>query len=235
VLNRVIIDALNQVARELEHSRDVDELLDAIVVSIRESLPEIDHAGISVTHRDGRIETRAWTGDLVIDLDQLQYDLNEGPCVDAMNPGVPDDVVRVDHARHDQRWPGNIPHALEAGLRAQLGLRLYTEEETVGGLNLYSTSADVISEDTEFLAEMYATHAALALGRIRKETQLVQALGTRTLIGQATGIVMERYDLDAHRAFDYLMRVSQTSNVKIRDLADELVNHHALPVESLQD
>ncbi|MCW2783714.1 MAG: hypothetical protein JWP74_231 [Marmoricola sp.] len=232
MLDAKVTRALNQVARDLGHARELDEVLNTIVASVVQSLPEIDHAGISVTHRDGRIETKVWTDDLVTDLDQLQYDLDEGPCVDAMNTAIPGDIVRVDDARHEQRWPVYIPRAVQAGLRSQLGLRLYTEAETVGGLNLYSTSTDAISHDTELLAEMFATHAALALGRVRTETNFISAMGTRALIGQATGIVMERYDLDAERAFDYLVRVSQTSNTKMRDVAAQLVAERQLPQQS---
>jgi GAF domain-containing protein len=229
VLEENVVRALNEVARELGESRDVDDVLNSILGAVQHSLPEIDHAGVSITKRDGAIETKVWTDDLVTDLDQLQYDLNQGPCIDAINPYLPDDIVRVDHARHDQRWPDFMPEAVKHGLRAQLGLRLYTEDETVGGLNLYSTSSDVISHESELLAELFATHAALALGRVRKESNLITAMASRTVIGQATGIVMERYQLDAHRAFDYLVRVSQTSNIKIRDLADQLVNERQPP------
>jgi len=186
-------------------------------------LPEIDQAGISVTHRDGRIETRTWSGALVTDLDEIQFKLGEGPCVDAMNPSIPDDIVRVDHARHEQRWPTYIPQAVGCGLRSQLGLRLYTEKKTIGALNLYSTSTDVISRDTELMAELFATHAAMALGRVRKETHLATAIGTRGLVGQAIGVVMERHRIGSERAFEYLVRVSQTTNTKLRDLAVHIV------------
>lgn len=231
MLDRKVTHALNQVARDLDQSREVDDVLSTIVASVTHSLPEIDHAGISITHRAGKIETRIWTGNLVTDLDQLQYDLGEGPCVDAIDPEIPDDIVRVDDARHEQRWPNYIPQAVKAGLRSQLGLRLYTENETVGGLNLYSTSADVISNDTELLAEMFATHAALALGRVRKETHLIKSMETRALIGQATGMVMERYNLDNRHAFDYLIRVSQSSNTKLRDVATHIVEERRLPLD----
>lgn len=211
-------------ARKLGQAREVDEVLNSIISSILESLPEIDQAGISVTHRDGRIVTRTWSGALVTDLDEIQFQLGEGPCVDAMNPEIPDDVVRVDNARHEQRWPNYIPRAIGCGLKAQLGLRIYTEKATIGGLNLYSTSTDVISHDTELMAELFATHAALALGRVRKETHLVSAIGTRGLVGQAIGIVMERHRIGSDRAFEYLVRVSQSSNTKLRDLAVHIVS-----------
>lgn len=223
------IQALNAMERSLSQARETEEVLDSIVAVACSSLPEIDHAGISITHGHGAVETRAWTDALVTTLDQLQYDLGEGPCLDAMNPSIPDDLVKVHWAEHEQRWPNYIHHAVSQGLRSQLGLRIYTESETVGGLNLYSTSTSEISHETELVAELLATHAAIALGRVRKETELTKALATRTLIGQATGILMSRYDLNSHRAFDYLVRVSQTTNTKLRDLAAELISEFETP------
>lgn len=216
--------SLDAVARELGKARDVDSVLQLIVHAARTSLDGVDEAGISVAHRDGSVETRVWTGNLVTDLDELQYELGEGPCLDALDPATAQDVVRVDNARFEQRWPRYIPTALDHGLRAQLGLRLYAEDKTVGGLNLYSTSVDSISPETELMAELFATHAALALGRVRTETQLTTAMSSRELIGQATGIVMARYELDAQSAFSYLLRLSQDGNIRLRDLAERLVS-----------
>ncbi|MCW2753903.1 MAG: hypothetical protein JWQ32_1314 [Marmoricola sp.] len=229
MLEPSISHALATIADDLKRSRDVDEVLASIAASIRTSLPEIDHAGVSISHRDGHIETRAWTDDLVVQLDLLQLELNEGPCMDAMKETEPLHQVRVDDARNERRWPAYIPRAVSLGLRSQLGVGLYVGEETVGGLNLYSTSVDRISEESETLAQLFATHAALALGWVRAEQGLNDALGTRTLIGQAAGIVMQRYGLNSARAFDYLVRVSQTSNTKIRDLATQLIDEFPTP------
>src|SRR5690606_1122688 len=100
-----------------------------------------------------------------------------------------------------------------------MGLRLFTEQATLGGLNLYSTQTDTIDPDVQHVAELFATHAALALGRARHVEDLNTALQTRKVIGQAIGIVMERYQLDEDRAFQFLVRVSSHSNVKLRDVA----------------
>jgi AmiR/NasT family two-component response regulator len=108
-------------------------------------------------------------------------------------------------------------------LRSQLGIHLYTDAHHLGGLNLYSSTSDTIDPDVEHLAELFATHAALALGRAQREEGLHSAMASRQLIGQATGIVMERYGLDEKSAFGYILRVSSHSNVKVRDVAHEIV------------
>lgn len=221
---------LDDLTRQVGETTDVDAVLEAIAAAARNSLDEVDHAGISIVHRDGTIETRAWTGDLVTDLDKLQYVLGEGPCLDAMHAEA--NVVRADNIRHDQRWPAFVPRAVGLGLRSQLGVRVYVSDKTVGGLNLYSTSADVISEDSVALAHLFATQAAVALGRVRKVEELMTALETRTVIGQAVGVLIERYKLDEDRAFNFLTRVSQTNNIKLRDIAKSVVETVSGPVRS---
>src|SRR6478735_10562332 len=114
--------------------------------------------------------------------------------------------------------------AVAKGLRSQIGMRLYTERETLGGLNMYSTSSDTIDADVLHMAELFAAHASLALGHARREEQLSTALLTRKVIGQAIGILMERHGLDEDGAFAYLTRVSSHSNVKLRTVAQEIVD-----------
>lgn len=229
MLDTELTALLDDLTRQVGETTEIESVLDAITLAARNSLDEIDHAGISIVHRDGTIETRAWTSDLVTDLDQLQYDLNEGPCLDALH--AESDVVHVDNLRHDQRWPAFVPRAIDLGLRAQLGVRIYTSDKTVGGLNLYSTSADAISDDSAALAHLFATQAAVALGRVRKVEDLMTALEARTMIGQAVGVLMERYKIDQDRAFNFLARISQTKNVKLRDIATSVVETVSQPRE----
>jgi hypothetical protein len=176
--------------------------------------------GISVTHRDGRIETVAATDQFVIALDELQYEVREGPCLEAIR-SCP--VVRIDDAKTESRWPAFIPRAVDLGLRSQLGLRLYVEDETLGGINIYATEDEVFDDETQDMAELFAAQCAVVLGRAQSTENLYTALGTRKMIGQAIGLVMERHQMDEDAAFLYLTKVSQASNVKLRDVAAELV------------
>ncbi|MGZ5418781.1 MAG: GAF and ANTAR domain-containing protein [Nocardioides sp.] len=216
-----IAEALAKAAREIDSQHDHASTLDAIVHTAARSLPDIDHAGITIAHHDGRIETRAGTDPLVWELDALQQELDEGPSVHVLTV---DEVTTVNHLRRETRWPQYVPRAVERGLKAQMGLRLYVEDETLGGLNLYSTRTEVIDPEVAQMAVLFATHAALALGRVRQEENLHTALHTRKLIGQAVGIVMERFTLGEAAAFAYLTRVSQHSNTRLRDIAEELVS-----------
>jgi GAF domain-containing protein len=214
--------SLAAAARILVAQRSFEETLDAIAETARQSLPGFEHVGIALVSRSGEVETKAATDPLVLELDRAQYDVDEGPCLSALREAP---VVVVPDVRHEQRWPRYLPSALKAGLRSQMAVRLFLEQEgTLGGINLYSTSRDAIDPGVEDLAASFASHAAIALHQARELANLHEALATRKLIGQAIGIVMERYQMNEDRAFAFLVRASSHSNVKLRDIAHELVD-----------
>lgn len=128
------------------------------------------------------------------------------------------------HLRHDQRWPRYVPEAVSHGVRAQLAYRLYSDERTLGGLNFYSTQSEAVHAGAREIGELFATHATVALGRAIEEDSLNHALATRTLIGQAVGLTMARFRIIGDRAFQFLVRASSTSNIKLRDIAQEVVD-----------
>jgi transcriptional regulator with GAF, ATPase, and Fis domain len=212
--------ALAEAARALDTQRSLEETLRAIVDVALTAVPGFDHAGISLAHSKGRIETIVATGPLVEELDALQFEVGEGPCLEALSE-LP--MVTVSEARHEQRWPRYMGRAARAGLCAQLSVHLFTDRSTVAVLNFYSTSRDTVDTDAPRIAELFAVHAAVALARAREVEGLHQALESRKTIGQAIGILMERYGLDEDRAFQFLLRSSQDGNVKLRDLAADLV------------
>jgi GAF domain-containing protein len=216
-----LAQVVSEATLEMHRKRTVEELLEGIVHVALALIPGIDHVGVSLATRGGGLQTSAVTDELVRELDEIQYAVGEGPCLSAIRF---DAVVRVNHARQDQRWPSFMPRAARLGLRAQVGVRMAADEQVLGGLNLYSTSVDVISDQALDMAEMIATHAAIALGRTRRESQLNQALASRTTTATAVGILMERFRLDQRGAFAYLARVSSTSNLKLREIAATLVD-----------
>jgi len=215
-----VSSTLLRAARALTDFRTLAGTLDAIVHATRDTVPGFDHVGISVLHRDGTIETQAATTPFARVNDSLQYELGEGPCMQAL---VGDGIVIVEHAATEERWPAYMARALETGLQAQMGLQLYNHEGVLGSLNLYSIESETIDEEAPMIAELFAAHAAIALGHVREVGQLRDALSTRKVIGQAIGVIMERYGMGEDRAFQYLVRASSTSNTKLRDVAHELV------------
>ena len=224
VIDREIGAALSEAARKVGQSRSVEEMLETIVHTAQMSLPGFEHVGISTIDDRGNIETRAQTGKLVKQLDDLQYGLGEGPCMEALRAGR---VVEAPHIRHDQRWPRYVPAAVQLGLKSQFAVQLYLDDEgTIGGLNIYSTDTTQVTEENVATAEVFATHAALTLGKVRQLDQLRDAIETRQLIGEAVGLLMANYQLDPTRAFAFLARVSSQRNVKVRDIAGQMVQEH---------
>ncbi|MDQ6525518.1 GAF and ANTAR domain-containing protein [Nocardioides sp. LHD-245] len=212
--------ALTEAARTINAHRSLDDTLDAIVRAAQETVPGFEHVGISITHGDRQIETRSGTGPLVWEIDDLQYKLGEGPCYDAIRRGG---VTIMEDIATEQRWPRYVEEAARHGLHAQMGLQLYSEDGTLGGLNFYSREPG-IDPDAIQLAELFAAHASIALGRARHEHQLNESVTTRQAIGTAVGIIMERYRIPEDRAFQFLVRASSTGNVKLRVVAQEVVD-----------
>jgi hypothetical protein len=214
-------DAIAAAARTIHHPESLDEVLLQIATTARDSLPGFDLVGISTVERRN-VVTRAVTDAKVYELDQLQYSEDEGPCVDTLGKAH---LVVVPQLRHEQRWPRYVPKALQLGLRSQMAVKLTLDDAgTLGGLNMYSTVSDDIDPDAPSIAELFALHAAIALGGARHVTNLNQALQTRKVIGQALGILMERYQMTEDRAFAFLVRASSTSNHKLHTIAQEIVD-----------
>jgi GAF domain-containing protein len=214
--------ALALAARGINRRASLEETLASIVEMAQASLPGFDHVGISLLDRKGNVETKAATGELVWTLDKLQYGLGEGPCVDSLRGEA---IVEAPRLRHDQRWPRYVPRALEEGLKAQLAVQLYLDDEgTVGGLNIYSTTSEDIDPEAVQIADLFAAHAAIALGHARERANLNEALQSRKIIGEAIGLVMGRYHLTEDRAFAFLVRASSHANTKLRDIAQTMVD-----------
>jgi GAF domain-containing protein len=200
-----------------EPTEDVDTVLGRLAEVALRAVPGVEVVSISVATR-GSVSTKAATDPLAQQLDQLQYDLQEGPCIDALRDPDKGEVV-VDDMAHDQRWPRYGPAAASQGLRSQMGVRIFREGHSVGGLNLYASRAKAFHDGTRAAAEIFAVHAAVAMDKARTVTSLTEALATRQTIGVAVGLVMHTYTVNESAAFNYLVRVSQTTNTKLRDVA----------------
>jgi ANTAR domain-containing protein/GAF domain-containing protein len=212
---RKLDEAMRAMAEALAQPGDLDQALDRIVNAAATTVPGADYASITVKRADGRLTTVAASGPIVREADELQYELREGPCYDAVTL---DTTTYAPDLSRDPRWPRFGPKVAEMGLLSQMGLRLSRLEEEVTGLNLYSRSRKAF-EDDDGLPELFASHARVALGYAMQLQTLHGAIGTRETIGKAIGIVMERYELTGERAFEFLIRLSQNSNVKLRDVA----------------
>lgn len=199
---------------------DLDNTLERITAAAVEVLPDVAYASITVKFDDGRLQTFAATDDSILKLDAAQYEFREGPCYEAATEAM---HVTAPHIGDDPRFPRYGPVAVAAGIPAQAGIYLFDTPNSNGALNLYSERCGAF-EDLGLLAELFAHQSAMALAYARQVSELKEAVRTRQLIGQAVGVTMERFDLDDVRAFSFLTRLSQDSNIKLRVIAERLLD-----------
>lgn len=185
-----------------------------------------DDAGVMLVHARNQIETAAATSPRVVESHSLQIVHDEGPCLDAIEG---ESHYRSDDVQVDPRWERWGPAVAALGLRSVLSLRLETKSRNYGSLNLYAERIDAFDQDDLAVATIFVRHAAIAVANVHNEEGLQVAIDARKLIGQAQGILMERYDLDPDRAFEFLRRQSQAHNVKLRYVAEWLVEHRNAP------
>ena len=221
--NNDVREAIDRMVRRLVETRDVDETLTSLTAAAVESIPPVHFASVSSPHRRQAHRDAGTDASLAVAIDELQYDLSEGPCYEVV---AAERVALSNDLSREERWPEYGPQAAALGVGSQLALVLVAEARQRAALNLYSRDRQAFNGTLE-VAELFAAQAALVLGFSRTIQKLDNALGSRTVIGQAVGIVMERYGVDQTRAFEYLTRLSQNSNTKLRTVADNLVNQVA--------
>lgn len=208
-----------EVARLLLAEPSVDATMARIGQLAVETVDGCDHAGISLI--EGRKVTTVGSSDRVpVLVDAIQYEVDDGPCLDAIRHHQ---VFLVGHLSADDRWPRFSRRAAEeTGVESMLALRLFVEEDTMGALNLYSKTPDAFEPEAQAMATVFAAHAAVALNAARREEQFHDALASRDVIGQAKGLLMAREGITADEAFETLRRGSQRLNIKLREVAERV-------------
>jgi hypothetical protein len=212
--------AMAELAQNLPAPFDVGKTLAALTQAACHTIDGAEYASITLVHDDGRVETVGPTDEVVAKADQIQSELREGPCFDA---ATEDESFVSEDLANDSRWPRYGPRAADLGLRAQMGVALHAPLPGRAALNVYATRKWSFEGGYDS-AEIFASHASLLLGFGSTVDHYTTALESRRVIGMAIGIVMERYGIDDDRAFAFLVRVSQDSNVKLRDVATDLVS-----------
>jgi hypothetical protein len=217
---------ITRMMRALYSAGSVGDTLAQVVELAVGTIDGCDFAGIFMID-GGDVTTPVSTDPIVIELDGLQHRTGEGPCLDAIALSSP---FYADDLSDDERWPSFGPAATALGVRSLFGLPLRFND-TPGALNLYARYPQAFGVIDRGKAVLLATTADLAFSSAqsleneeRRNTTLHAALATREIIGQAQGILMERERINADQAFDVLRRASQHLNVKLRDVAQDLVD-----------
>ncbi|MEU0032827.1 MULTISPECIES: GAF and ANTAR domain-containing protein [unclassified Streptomyces] len=212
--------ALAEMARDLLAQDSVQDTLDRIVEHATLLINGCDDAGI-LTVRRGEVHALAATSEVVRRADRIQQDLREGPCFDAVTDRQQVYVIE-DLNQPNERWSRFAPELRKLGMGSVMGFLLFTEDDELGALNLYSHRPRAFDETARRAGWILASHAAVAFSAARTHQQLGDALETRHEIGEAMGILMERYGLPENAAFKVLKKASQDRNTKLREIARQV-------------
>ena len=220
-------ERLAAIARELVDEPDMPHTLQRIVELAAANLDGEVYASVSLVQQRQQVPTPASTDERATRADQPQYEANQGPCLDAIWEL---DTFQIDDMTTEQRYPDWARRvAEETGIRSSLSLQMFTNEDSLGALNLYSPQPEAFDAGTRGEGLAFAAQAAVALRSARKEQHLRAGMVLDNLIGQAQGILMERFKVTAEQAFAVLSRPSQDTNTKLRDVAQRLIDSGETP------
>jgi GAF domain-containing protein len=211
------------------------DVLDRVVGLAVRTIPGCAFAGITMSQH-GQPQTPVYTDERSPRVDQVQYDNDSGPCLDAFRSG---DLNLIVDTTSEKRWPAFCQAAAAVGICSTLSVPMDLEgnrEELVGALNLYSERAGAFDDDAVTSARSYAQQAAILVANARaywgakeQTEQLTQALESRATIEQAKGVLMCESGMDPDAAFQILVRASQRENRKLRVIAAEIVERTQRP------
>jgi len=218
-----------ELVQELHARRDTDS--ETVLAELAEhaavEIPGAQHAGITVTRNATDIETPAATHVWPVLLDKIQQRHREGPCLTA---AWEERSIHVADLENDGRFPLYRQDALEeTPIRAIMAFQLFIVGETMGALNVYAEQPNAFGAESRNIGLIFAAHSSVAWNSARRDEQFKQALSSRDTIGQAKGMIMERYSVDAVQAFALLRKLSQDSNVPLVQIATELVTKDVAP------
>ncbi|WP_369069710.1 GAF and ANTAR domain-containing protein [Kineococcus terrestris] len=216
---------LAELARELQREEDPQQVMQRIVEQAVQTVPGAEHGSISLVRDRRDVQSAAATSDVARRFDRAQQELSQGPCVDAM---YEEETVLVDDLRAEERWPDLAARADDLGVRSLACFQLFVDGGTLGALNLMASRPAALGEGVREVGGLFAAHAAIALADAQKLEHLHTALVHRDVIGQAKGILMERFKVTPDQAFALLVKVSQDRNRKLHAVAEELARTGSL-------
>jgi len=226
----VLAERLSALARDLQRTGGTTNVLQRIVAAAVDLIPGADAASISVATGRSRVESRAPSGELSRLVDAAQTETGQGPCLDALHHHR---MVSAPNMATETRWPEFSHRAAGLGAGSMLSFQLWVDGADLGALNLVSHTAGAFDAESETVGDMFAAHAAIAFVAAEDTEHLQAGLVGRDLIGQATGIIMERFSVGAGHAFDLLVQLRQDTNTTLYEAATELVDTGARPDPTL--
>ncbi|MEV7396612.1 GAF and ANTAR domain-containing protein [Aeromicrobium sp. NPDC092404] len=222
-------DQFAAIARSLSSELGADATFERATATALQIVEGCDYAGIALVEKRGDVSTLTATDDKVVRrLHELQVETGQGPDVDSI---ADQDSVYASDLRTDERWPEWTALVLtETDVRSVLSLRLFAGPgRQLGTMNLYSRSTDAFPIDERVSAHALAAHVAVAMNAAEGRQSMESALLNRTVIGQAEGMLMQKFNLSPDAAFFSLVRLSQRSQTKLHLVAADIVHHGIKP------
>jgi GAF domain-containing protein len=220
------LDAFGRLGRLKLAETDLKGVLDEVAQLAKRTIPGAEEVSVTLVNTK-KAYTAAYTGQLAVDLDEMQYDQGHGPCLDASAGAT---TLSLPDMSTEDRWPDWATRALQAGTRSSLSIGLPMHEQVTGALNVYATEPQAFDEDAIILGQTFAGYAAVALinahlydAQASLAQQMQAAMQSRAVIEQAKGIIMGSRHCTADEAFAILTRLSQDTNRKLREVATALV------------
>jgi GAF domain-containing protein len=213
-------------ARDVQRQPEQAAVLRTIVDAALLTVPGAQEGSVTLVVGRRKVLSQAASSPLPAQVDAVQEEVGEGPCLET---AFEQHTVLVPDLTSEPRWPRFSTRAAALGVRGMLSFQLYVEGDNLGALNLFSRRTGAFGERSVAVGELFAAHAAVAYSAAQRESALSRALASRSLVGQAQGISMERGRMTADQAFAALQRTSQDRNVKLAEVARRLVETGDLP------
>jgi hypothetical protein len=217
-----LIREIADLVQTLQRRRvDLDSALAELTASAAEAMPGAQHAGITLASRDGKVHSPSATSHIAELLDEIQQRHGQGPCLSA---AWEHHMIQVDDMKRERRWPAYCRDVVaETPIRSVMSFQLFSDHSHLGALNFYADAPGAFDAEAGEIGYVLATHTAVAWSMLRRDEQFRSALASRDIIGQAKGMIMERFKIDAVQAFELLKRLSQSSNTPLAAVARQLV------------
>jgi len=200
----------------------LERTLEAVAACAPSSVRAAESACVSIITRDGDVRTRACSDRSGAESPGLHTALEAGEGL-VQAASVEGTLVRIEDTAVEERWPEFARRAEELGVRSLIACGLRVGSGLRGALVLQSATPGAFDDPALEAADVYVTHASAAVSKSQTTDSLRQAVRTRQVIGEATGILMERHRIDSATAFGLLVRASQNLNVKLRAVAEHVV------------
>jgi ANTAR domain/GAF domain len=223
-----LLTTFRAMAQVVYSGESFESVHESLCRSAVELVDGCDHASLML-RKNGRAVTVAASDEVARQVDQMEQQFNEGPCLDAMDDHEPDQHMCPDLTT-GSRWPKLATRILaETEVKGMAGFRIRQEGQKVGALNIFSDTPGALTEhslEQAIMLTAFASVALAALERGEEASTLRRGLESNREIGKAIGLLMAMHDIDDDQAFQMLAKVSQEMNVKVAEVASRVIAHH---------